>query len=441
MKAPLIRLKNEDVSVARRYGISPWVLGLFKGNTEKIALALSLAENKQKFKVYSRTVNELPLLFRPIDFTILSADNNVVNVVLRAKTCKVLARIQYNSPEDLLNKLNSWMYVIGVYNPEKNVVYSKKLSVIEITSDIESAKHYYEKFKDRYGHLGLSMLWMYSFGIKPTRILFSDDQKAKALWVAFLVRLLPLISPIPIHVFEISSVATGKTTTAMIYKSIFGWDYFNEPPSLATLIGDARTGISRIQSVNGIWFDEFEKWFAKLSGLTTLNEIIETLLTGMEQGVWKRSKGGIHTIETNKYIPIIMSGNIPLERSNPREYLKKLVQRASKTAGEPFSDRVSIAVGIIAKPIIPYIAGYKHNITFTVRPSFIKGLYELTMKLYEERNKDIEQNIPKKFEGRLQKHYVNVVKALNAVYHQELDLVMELAELLVRGEWFGEDQG
>jgi len=439
MKPPLIPLSHSDISIANKYHINPIYLRMFKWDKEELALAISLANDDRMFRVYANTSDKVVIFSKPYDFYIMSIENNTATVLLKFKTCRVLTQIKYTSPHDLLNKLSSWMFIRGRYVRDKNVVMSKHTDIVEFTSDVQSVRHYHEKFKEYYGEFGLLALWMYAFGVKPKQILESEDGRLNSYVVLFLARLMPLISPVPVHVFEISTPASGKTTTALLYKSIYNWEFYNEPPSLATLIGDARSGVSKISSVNGIWFDEFEKWFAKISSLTIMTEIMETILTGMEQGLWKRSKGGINTIEVHRHIPVYLSGNIPLTRENPRKFLSHLISRAVRTAGEAFADRVAVALGFDVKPIIPYIVGYRHSKIFSPRPSFLKGLYEYTVELYKVKS---NVNIESDLEGRMARHHVNVAKALMALVDtDDVQKVVDFARMLVKGRWFGGDAG
>jgi len=171
--------------------------------------------------------------------------------------------------------------------------------------------------------------------------------------------------------------------------------------------------------------------------LEDLAEIIEVLLTGMEQGLWKRSKGGEKRIEAQNAIPVVLTGNIAAPIS-PRAKLKEIIAKAAPDAAEAFNQRVSVAVALTAD-----ISGDVMSSTWeaaigkpvVTRPSVLRGYREFVQSLYNRAPEPKENP----FKGRFARSYRRVYKELAVLlthphYNNELlALVEDLAKKLVKG--------
>jgi len=110
------------------------------------------------------------------------------------------------------------------------------------------------------------------------------------------------------HFVEWSVKAVLKSTVFSTAESYVKWWHIaGERPSLATLIGDARTGASRLAGVDGVAFDEIGSW--RKSRAADDEGFWSALRTGLANCKWKRSKGGSKSIEFERCIPTYWAGN------------------------------------------------------------------------------------------------------------------------------------
>jgi len=114
----------------------------------------------------------------------------------------------------------------------------------------------------------------------------------------------------PLHIAQFTPPESGKTSFGLRCETLFNWRYIAEPPTLARLVLDARTGVlGEVFLRNGLVFDEFDKWDVSTADR---QHTFYTILTGMEQGKWTRgvSAMGVRAPDIPRFIPVFFFGNI-----------------------------------------------------------------------------------------------------------------------------------
>ena len=139
-----------------------------------------------------------------------------------------------------------------------------------------------------------------------------------------------------VHVAEWSRKAVLKSTTFRLAEAYLRWWHLTgERPSLATLIGDARTGVSRLAGVDGVAFDEIGSW--RKSSRADDEGFWSAIRSGLTNGIWKRARGGEKSIEIQRMLPTYWAGNpteAPLGETPPREHTRLWLRRQGLDAEE-----------------------------------------------------------------------------------------------------------
>jgi len=146
-------------------------------------------------------------------------------------------------------------------------------------------------------------LLLLGLGYKPTK-------EVKRLFLPRVLTWFKGFDGKPMHVAQFTLPESGKTSFAVRTETLFNWRYIPEPPTLARLILDARSGIlGEVFLRNGIVFDEFDKWSIETADR---RYTFDSILTGMEQGKWERgvSAMGIRVPDVPRLIPILFFGNL-----------------------------------------------------------------------------------------------------------------------------------
>jgi len=234
-----------------------------------------------------------------------------------------------------------------------------------------------------------------------------SDEGMKKYWH----RLLPVLFE-QAHVMELGEPGSGKTTFGLLIEKYYGFYYTTEPPSPAALVYDGRTrtyGI--VYRSEGLILDEFDKVIAKSRSRAEVNEIIEILMSGMENGKWVRgvSTGtGTGAQIDEKIIPVMIMMNATeqlVKRSEtPREYFERMLSTYKITGAKAFIERITL-------PVIKEGKGYKFNPSdaseVILRPAVARGV----IALLREYAKQIP--VPEKFSNaRMQRHYSYVYRFL-----------------------------
>jgi len=448
----LIIVDKDKEIIARRYKIPIHILAGIRGNPFKVAEAYSNANIRDYFEVQQALHNELELLGRPTNFRakrIKKEDQELVLLQLTFPTVQVVKYIDYEdfkkyTTEEWIQKLTDWVYAkikrkrARIKDKEVEMWIAEKLQFVKINVDRDTFINRVQRLVNAriqapvLGALGELL----GFPLKP---MFFHDNESVLLQLVVTIFTIPLVSADPVHALIFSEPGIGKTTIALLYKHYLKWEYYNEIPSLASLVGDARTGKSRIAGCAGVWFDEVDKWFTKQRKASELADIVEVLLTGMEQGIWKRSKGGEKTIEIKNDIPVVFSGNSALP-TEPRSKLRALVGRVTEDAIHALDERIGYAVDVHAGVSSIVMKSTWEAVTgrsITPKPSVMRGAVEVLKEWWL--NAPEPKEIP--FQGRFARHYKRIYKALHVLFAKNPlknewaieDLVALLAKNLVKG--------
>ena len=451
VQSPWIIVNPEVAEVARRYRVPIHVIASVKGvKPEIVAKAYRTAHQREYYDFLAAASNRISLFGRPVALKAErkhTKEGEKVYITISYPTTRIVWQLEMEefakkTPEEWIRDLTEWIYAkaerveytIEKGGKKKRITYWKatKVAIARAESDTETAKHLIE----RYHSAGLISPVLYAgaalLGYIPRRVL-----QEPMLQLLAALYLLPIVSPEPIHMVLLSVPGIGKTTTAVLYHDALKWEFFNEPPSLASLVGDARTGRSAIAGSEGIWFDEFDKWETRRRKAEDLAEIIEVLLTGMEQGLWKRSKGGEKKIEVQNSIPVVLTGNIAAPIS-PRAKLKEIISKAAPDASEAFNQRVAVAVTLTADLSGDVMSSTWESVIgkpVVTRPSVLRGYREYVQSLYHKAPEPSKNP----FKGRFARSYRRVYKALAVLFthphysEDALALVEDLTKKLVKG--------
>lgn len=295
-------------------------------------------------------------------------------------------------------------HVQKVKQQDKTVILCKDFKLIFSETAISKAK----KLIEYANHNGIKLLDLiilgYGYAIdKVTTTLFS--------W-----RVLPLfnVGGKPIHIAEFSSPNAGKTTYAIRNKFMLSWEYVNEVPSYPRLVMDARTNtLGIVFTSHGVVIDEFDKYGRDI------REVIEVMLTGLEQGVWTRAKGSRGTPNIIKKIPFVLFGNTLPQKLSARDAFVdyfKTKYKMSEEATNALQDRFAVIVN----------SGYNVNVSdhvtgYVMQNTVLRALLKSV---------DIEYKDYGKYSGRRRVQYNQVVSILTALMN---DNVEEYAQKLVEG--------
>ncbi|MCI4408464.1 MAG: hypothetical protein JHC26_05185 [Thermofilum sp.] len=201
----------------------------------------------------------------------------------------------------------------------------------------------------------------------------------------------------PVHVIELTTPNTGKTTFAVRNIYLLNWGYINETPSFSRLIMDARNGsLGIVFRSNGVFIDEIDKYAKEMK------DVISAFLSGMSHGIWKRAKGDRDTPNIKRFIPIYLAGNRvnkSLSKQNTRTYIQNILSMSLPSSEvEALIDRVAITI-TNTEPInaSDYVSKY------VISDSYLRGFVTYISKLATKNYKDLGL-----FSGRMREHANNV---------------------------------
>ena len=142
----------------------------------------------------------------------------------------------------------------------------------------------------------------------------------------------------PVHVAEIGTLGTLKSTTAMLFETFDDAWRLTEWPTVATLFGDARTGYTRLTATRLLVFDEVTKWRRKTGDSY---DIWSGVANGMATCTWRRAAGGARAPGVDKCVSTYWMGNPDAVRPvtgdgvvPPFEHLRKWLQDVAGLDGE-----------------------------------------------------------------------------------------------------------
>jgi len=243
--------------------------------------------------------NDLSCIYRPMGLRI-----DWRNMVLSTLTPSGLEIVVPNiylerlgsTTEERVANLNDYLYVH--FNKVQDGLISDVVVPLRGTVSEAIAKELMETS-------GLSPLELILIGLgyRPTR-------EMKRLYIPRILTWFRGFDGRPMHVCQFTLPESGKTSFGLRNETLFNWRYLAEPPTLARLVLDARSGVlGEVFLRSGIVFDEFDKWT-----LDTQDRryTFDSILTGMEQGKWERgvSAMGVRTPDVPRLIPIMFFGNL-----------------------------------------------------------------------------------------------------------------------------------
>jgi len=229
----------------------------------------------------------------------------------------------------------------------------------------------------------------------------------------------------PMHIAQFTLPESGKTTFGLRSETLFNWRYFTEPPTLARLIMDARSGtLGEVFVRNGIVFDEFDKWTLD-SAERQLT--FYSILTGMEQGKWDRgvSAMGRRAPDVTRWIPIVFFGNLGdfdklfgIQQYNTRAFFNVIYTARFSQDVRALCDRLAlIDLCNVQIRIMDYL-------TNKVLPdSILRGIVSLLQKQVKPCNIS-------NLKGRLKRHADNLYAIINTMVKTKPEIV----DKMVSGE-------
>lgn len=445
--------------LARKYNLPDYLIASLNVDNprvlEQIAEAAAIANDPEEYGANAVTYEKLAFFGRPLSVKFAKVERNgneYVKVTIKLKTATLLwyipmAEWQRRRPREWIELFRNWMYIIAkriVMDNKKddkqkkrrgdNIIWIvEKAKFVNIKSDRETARRLIEAYARRYDFPVITAI-LSVLGYHPE---ITGEPEA---FLLLLARVIPAASVDPVHAVEFTVPGTGKTTIALIYETALRWRYFAEVPSVATLVGDARTGASLIASADGIWFDEFDAWVADSRKRSEMRELIETLLTGMWQGKWKRSKGGALAPEATRPIPVYHSGNVA-GPEHPRNKLMTIIKAVAPDKAAPYNDRIGIAVTAVkaglAETIQEWTLSNKARRVVYGRPSVIRGIFDLVQEAIVKHGSEPTEN---PFKGRMAENYRRVYRALTVLLatnpemtEYDEDKVKRITKLFVEG--------
>jgi hypothetical protein len=253
---------------------------------------------------------------------------------------------------------------------------------------------------------------------------YRPEQEVKRLFIPRILAWFKGFDGRPMHTCQFTLPESGKTTFGLRSETLFNWRYFAEPPTLARLVLDARSGVlGEVFLRNGIVFDEFDKWT-----LDTADRryTFDSILTGMEQGKWERgvSAMGVRTPDVSRLVPIVFFGNLGdfeklygVTQYNARAFFNAIYSARLTQDVRPLCDRLCVIDACYQKiEIMNYL-------TNKVLPDgVIRGIVSLLQKEVKECNDS-------KLSGRMKRHGDNVYAVLSTM----MKIDVEFADGLVSG--------
>ena len=422
--------------LAKKYKVPEEVLASIKAEPEKLAKAYKVSIDRQYLDLL-KTYREFEILGRVQTFKVVTKKDGVT-VVLRFPTTDVVMNInneewKKHDVETWYRLLTDWIYVkcrlVRVKRKERKeteLIIAEKWRFVKIQEDRETFLRLIEIFRQKDVPAPVLTACV-------TVLRYNHKVLSRSAWYLLTARLLPLVSVEPLHGVEFTIPGTGKTSVALLYNFALRWVYFNEPPTPASLAGDARTGRSIVAGANGVWFDEVDKWGGYRTKREKVNEVIEILLTAMEQGLWRRGAGGEKQIEVHNHIPIYFSGNVT-EPIGARTYLRQIVEKcASAGAGDALNERIAFAICCTERNVADNL---QHAVLpNSPRMAVLRGMVSVLQEMYTKEQDVHDSNIDSEFKGRFRRHYKRVAKALAVLYDLDVhhDYVLEMTRKFVKG--------
>lgn len=282
---------------------------------------------------------------------------------------------------ELISKANGSTYIkakLSGLKPARRKVIAEadKLQFFKADYDLKTAE---ELLKE---HRAIDLL-MLSLGYKPT---------AEAIAVT-LPRLLTLFKYYDrnkiagVHTVSFQQAGTGKSSTFCMLESLANAYYCEEIPTVAKLIGDARLGsFGIVKRADIIAIDEFDKVTSDFKDRFEL--IFPILLTGMEQGIYRREVSSKKELSIKKAISYCFMGNSSnkdlssygiAEKLSAVEMLETILKTVFPSSNVPaFMDRL-IYVEFLKESyqILRDINTNSEGLTQVLEPRVARGIIKL----------------------------------------------------------------
>ena len=201
-----------------------------------------------------------------------------------------------DTTEERIANLNDYLFV--KFGKREQWLQAEEIVPLRRTASTGVAKEILEN--SQYSPIELILMGL---GYRPER-------EIKRLYIPRILTWFKGFDGKPMHIAQFTLPESGKTTFGLRNETLFNWRYIPEPPTLARLILDARSGVlGEVFLRNGIVFDEFDKWTIDQH---TTRATFDSILTGMEQGKWERgvSAMGTRVPDIPRLIPITFFGNL-----------------------------------------------------------------------------------------------------------------------------------
>jgi len=317
--------------------------------------------------------------------------------------------------EQRIENLNDYLYV--KFHKEEDWLQAESVVPLRGKVSEDTAKEILDN--SRYTPIEILLLGL---GYKPTA-------EIKRLFIPRLLTWFKGFDGKPMHIAQFTLPETAKTTFGIQSEYVWNYKYIPEPPTLARLILDARSGIlGEVFLRNGIVFDEFDKWTIDTQDR---RYTFDSILTGMEQGKWERgvSAMGIRAPDVSRLIPILFFGNLGdlakmygITTYCVRAWFTEIYTRRLTHDVRALADRLAVIDGCFREiRIMDYL-------TNKVLPhSIIRGIITLLQK-------DVKQQNDSKLKGRLKRHSDNVYAILKALH---MNIEPSICDQIVGGtyEW------
>jgi len=362
--------------------------------------------------------DELEAVFRPIGLHI-DWKNMILGTYMPSGLSVIIPNKMFNdfgtTTEERIENLNDYLYV--KFSKEENALVADSVVPLRGKVSEEIAKEILET--SRYTPVEILLIGL---GYKPC-------QETKRLYLPRLLTWFKGFDGKPMHVAQFTLPETGKTTFGIQSEYVWNYRYIPEPPTLARLILDARSGIlGEVFLRNGIVFDEFDKWTIDTQDR---RYTFDSILTGMEQGKWERgvSAMGVRAPDVTRLIPIMFFGNLgDLSKMYGvtvycvRAWFTEIYSRRLTHDVRALADRIAVIDGCFREiRIMDYLSG-------TVLPhSVIRGIISTLQK-------DVKPCNISSLRGRLKRHADNVYAILKAL---QMNIEPQICDSIVGGtyEW------
>ena len=227
------------------------------------------------------------------------------------------------------------------------------------------------------------------------------------------------VDGLPIYVCQFTPRETGKTTFAVRLLTLMNFDYLTEVPTLARLVFDSRfRSYGIIYFRDGIVLDEFDK-YGKF--YDRFQQLISTLLTGMEQGLWGRGISGVQPIQ--KYVNIIIFGNYErtlVSITSAREYFNTYYASMFRIDVTQLESRINVI------EVLPFRwRAYDSVLGYVMKDSVLRTL----IKIIENTANKVSREERSSLHGRYKRHAERIYKVMKAL---RIDVSIDIVDEWVR---------